>query len=261
MNRDRALGWLAIGAGIVLALAVQVREPVGVPLYDAVPITEPYRFLSPGSGQAGNPTSFESTPAVNGSVSPVFAAATTDSPPQAQLIALQDAFELTPGATALRVTITPVPPEVLPTQGSIAGNVYRFAVTDQAGTALVAKPCSGCRSMVLRAPEGTGDATVQRLTDGAWTTVSTFHAGAIGMYQANVDALGDFALVTTSAAGGFDPIIVAVLALVLLLVAVGGLFWYRRRPPTMPVAQLRPTGRVPSKRRGSGRSPRGRSNQ
>lgn len=260
MSRDRALGWLALAAGLVLVVAVQLREPVGVPLYDGAVVTEPYRFLNPVGGQVGAPTSFESTPRVNGSQSPTFAAATMESPPQAQLIALQDAFELTPGTTQLRVTITPVAPEVAPTVGSIAGNVYRFVVTDQAGKPLAPKLCDGCRSLVLRAPEGGGDVMIQHVKGGAWADAGSLHTGAIGMYQANPDELGDFALITRTRDAGFDPILVAVLALAVLLVAVAGLFWYRRRPPSMPVAQLRPSGRLPSKRRSSGRSPRGRSN-
>lgn len=260
MRRASALGWLAIVGGLALAAAAQVREPVPVPLYDGVPVVEPYRFLAPGPGQVGDPTSFSSAPAVSGDQSPVLVAATTESPPQAQLVALADAFALTEGATGLRVSITPVETDATPSKGTIVGNVYRFEVTDQDGKPLAGKRCEGCRTLVLRAPEGTTDAEVHLLLGGSWTGLQTSHAA--GLYRASPDALGDFALVTSSAGPGggrFDPLIIAVLALAVLLVAVAGLFWYRRRTPTMPVAELRPTRRLPSKRRGSGKTPRGRS--
>jgi hypothetical protein len=261
VSRDRALGWLSLAAGVALVMAVQLRAPVAVPLYDGVPVTEPYRYLHPTGSQAGNPTSFQVTKPVSGSQSMTISAYTADAPPQAQLIALEDAFQVPADATEIRVSIAPVEPEEIPAEGVIAGNVYRFAVTDQTGRALVPKRCDRCRTLVLRAPPEVTAGTIAYLDNGTWTNIGTFHAGGVAMYQASVDALGDYAVIASAlpGSGGFDPIIVAVLALAVLLVAVAGLFWYRRRPPSMPVAQLRPSGRVPSKRRSSKKSPRGRS--
>src|SRR5690242_2929433 len=139
-RRERALGWLAVALGLGLALGLQLRGPHAVPLYDGVVVAEPYRYLDPtGSGQTGDPTSASSTQAVSGNVSPVFAIYTDEQPPQAQLIAQADAFQLPPGTTALLASIKPVEPSAQPAAGSIAGNVYRFAITNQAGAPVTAK--------------------------------------------------------------------------------------------------------------------------
>ena len=268
-SRDRALAWFAILTGLGLALAVQVRVPVGVPLYDGVVVTEPYRFLHPTSAdQPDDPTSADSTEPVSGSVSPVFAIATDEQPPQAQLVAQEDAFQLPPGTTELDISIKPVEPQALPTTGSIAGNVYRVAITNQAGAPVTAKQCDACRSLVLRAPPEVTDGTVAHFENGAWVGVATFHAGTVAMFQANTEALGDFAVITGAGSGGpgdgsgggIDPLVFGGIALALFFVAVVGLFWYRRRPPPVPVARLGPgRGRIPSKRKAPRRPPSGRS--
>jgi hypothetical protein len=263
VSHRRILGALVAVFGLALALAVQVARPVGVPLYDGVAVMEPYRYLHPTGDQQGDPSSFTSTPAATGNESPFFAAATTESPPQAQLIVEQGAFRMPAGTGQLHVSITPVDPVAQPTEGRIAGNVYRFAVTDASGAALVPSQCDRCRTMVLRAPDGVTDGTVALLENGTWLALNT-PPGLAPLFQSNVDAMGDFAVITgggaAPASSGFDPLIIGVGALAVLLVAIGGLFWYRRRPPPVQVAELRPRqGRVPSKRRGPRRPPSGRS--
>jgi hypothetical protein len=261
---NRRLGGLVVVVGAGLALGVQIAGPSGVPLFDGVVVVEPYRYLHPTGAQAGEPTTATDAPAIKENVSPIFAAATEESPPQAQLIAQKDAFTLSPGATGLNVSITPVDPVAAPADGTIAGNVYRFEVTDQSGTPLPPKPCDNCRSLVLRAPEDVSEGSVVRFAAGAWTQVATFHAGTVAMYQANLDALGDYAVMTGatggSPVGGLDPLVFGGIALAAFLAIVAGLFWYRRRPPPVPVARLGSgRGRVPSKRKGSRRPPTGRS--
>src|SRR5439155_670744 len=87
-----------------------VLKLAGVPLYDGVVVAEPYRYLHPTGGQAGDPTSATDEKPVSGNQSPFFAAATEESPPQAQLVAMDDAFQLNPGSTHLNVSITAVDP-------------------------------------------------------------------------------------------------------------------------------------------------------
>ena len=267
MRRERALGWLAIVGGLGLALVVQLRAPVGVPLYDGVVVAEPYRYLHPANAdQPDDPTSASSTEDVSGNESPVFALATDEQPPQAQLIAQSDAFQLPPGTTQLAISIKPVDAQAQPTSGSIAGNVYRFAVATQDGAPVPAKSCDACLSLVLRSPEDVTDGTVAQFESGAWVAVDTFHAGTVAMFQANAKTLGDFAVITGSAsgpggsAGGLDPLLFGGIALAVFFAAVAGLFWYRRRPPPVPVARLGSgRGRIPSKRKGPRRPPSGRS--
>jgi hypothetical protein len=259
---DRRIGWLAVLGGGLLALAVQVGGPVGVPLYDGVVIQEPYRFLHPVGDQAGDPSSASSTPAVTDAESPLFAAATSEIPPQAQLIAKAGAFRLTLGATSLQVSITPIEPPALPAVGSIAGNVYRFTVADQAGNRLNPTACDGCRTLLLRAPDGTGAASIKRFVDGGWVDIETLHAGTAGLYQVNAADMGDYAVVTggQEPSTGVDPLILlGGGALLVWVLVVAFLVWRRTRP--MPITSGAPPsarGRIPSKRKGPRRPPTGR---
>jgi len=264
MNRDRAVGWLAVLAGLGLAVAVQVHAPVGVPLYDGVIVPEPYRYLHPVGDQPGDPTSADATKEARGGQSPVIAVATDEQPPQAQIVASEDAFQVPAGATALHITITPIDPTVQPTQGAIAGNVYRFAVTTTNGQAIAPKPCDSCRTMVIRGPDDLTEGTIAHLENGAWVNVATLHAGIAAMFQTNANAMGDYAILAGSGSngtgGGLDPLLFGGVALALFFAVVAGLFWYRRRPAPVPVARLGPArGRIPSKRKGPRRPPSGRS--
>jgi hypothetical protein len=270
---DRGVGWLAVAAGAVLVLAVQVLAPVGVPLYDGVAVQEPYRFLHPSGDQPGSPSSFSATVQVTGPDSPQVTAPTTESPPQAQLIALPGAFTLPAGATSLSVSVTPVEAPPVPAGGEIAGNVYRFTIVDQAGAPVVINACEGCISLVMRAPESlTGAARLQRFADGAWTDIETVHAGILGMYATNPTALGDYAVVTGGDGGpgtpgpgepgvddpserglGIESYIVAGGAVVILVLFFVAALVLRRRPSPLPEA---PRSRaVPSKRKRPPRPP------
>ena len=266
MKSDRRLGLLAVLAGGALALAVQVAAPVGVPLYDGVVVQEPYRYLHPTGDQAGSPSSFSSELAVPDGESPVVVAATTESPPQAQVIAQEGAFVLAPSATGLQVAITPIEAPAPPPGGAIAGNVYRFSVTDQSGTPLAITECEGCISLVMRAPEGIGEASIQRFADGAWVAVETIHAGMVALYQTNPTALGDYAVITIAEPEeGIDPLILAGGALLLLVVAAGAFLLLRvPQAPRGPSGPARPSGappRIPSKRKPPRRPSSGRSSQ
>lgn len=267
---DRRLGWLAILGGSVLALAIQFVAPAGVPLYDGVVVSEPYRYLHPKGEQVGSPSSYAGSKPVTEAVSPLIAGFTSESPPQAQLIAQADAFRLTSGVTSLEVTIAPIDAPAPPDRSVIAGNVYRFAVTDQSGSPLATTPCDGCRSILLRAPGGTVDASLMRYVDGAWAGVETLHAGTVDLYQANVANLGDYAVVmgsTTPVPGdgtgglALDPLILlgggaVIVWLVILALVVRS----RTRPEPIPGSVPdRGRGRIPSKRKPPRRPPPGRS--
>ena len=251
---DRRLGWLAIAASVLVILAMQTWRPVGVPLYDGAPVQEPYRFLHPSGDEAGNPTSYSGQKAVSSDRSPIFAAATSEQPPQAQLISQSGAFTLTTGATQLVVTITPIEPPPAPAGATIAGNVYRFSVTDQAGTPLDVRQCPGCLSLLMRAPEDTGEATVKRYGDGAWHDVETIHAGITGLFQSSPTGMGDFAVIETTGTpddAGLSPAVLAGGGLVIVLLALGAFLLLRvRQAPVEPETEPAPRTRVPSKRKG-----------
>ena len=264
---DRRAGWALVAIGALLAFGLQYAIPVGVPLYDGVVVQEPYRFLHPASDQAGDPGRGEDTKPITGDKSPAIAVNTGEQPPQAQLIALDGAFRLSQGASQLHIVIEPVEPPIAPTTGAIAGNAYRFAVTDQSGTAVPIQSCEGCISLVMRSPDGIGSATLMRFDGAAWTAIETIHAGTVALYQTNPTALGTIAVVTTSGgsgnggAGTIDPIILVLGgAVVVLFLAVMGLLVMRRRDPGGNPEPMGPAGnRIPSKRKRSNRPPSGRS--
>jgi hypothetical protein len=254
---------VALVAGTGLAFALQVLAPVGVPLYDGVPVVEPYRYLVPTGGQPGEPMSFDQDFPLDGNQSPAVPAATGENPPQAQLVAQKGAFVLGSATTAIHIAITAVQPPAAPPGGQLAGNVYRFTVTDQAGTTLAIKPCDGCVSLSLRAPDGTGTARLQRLASGAWVDAETSHA--LGLYSTNPAALGDYAIVTGGSAGEgagdglilglpFDQVVVAGGAAVILVLLFAAALLVRGRDPAPAPVRARA---IPSKRK----KPRSRSGQ
>lgn len=270
MTRQR-FGVVLVLGGAALALALQVGAPVGVPLYDGVPVVEPYRYLRPSGSQLGDPTTYREAKPVSERTSPVVTAATTETPPQAQLIAQRGAFELSVATIGMEVEITPIDPPVQPEAGPVLGNAYRFSVTDQSGSELDITPCDGCVSLVLRAPEGGPPAAIMQFVGSAWKPVVTRHAGTVALYQTNPTSTGIYAVVATneSAAGGVDVVlVVAIGGIALIFIAFAALLYLNARPNALPAARFPrggsgapPPTRVPSKRRGSKRPPSGRSDR
>ena len=233
-------GLASLAAGLVVIAAAQVLAPLDrPPLYDGVVVEEPYRYLAPGPGQAGDPTSYAGTEPVIGPASPAFAAATAEGPPQAQLIAQAGAFSIPEEATGMAVTIMPVAPEP---PGAIPGNAYRFSVTDEAG-APVPVATGSFVTLLLRAPTGLTEVTIVQLVDGGWTPVPTLRAGEPDAYDINVDVLGVFAIQGTVAPVGTDPgplvqVVGILAALGTLIVAVSLVpTLLKRSAPAAPAAQ------------------------
>lgn len=196
----------------MLAGVAQVVLPIGRPLYDGIVPNELYRYLAPLDGQLGSPTSYAGDVSVTGGQSPPITAATSEQPPQAQLIALAGAFAVPSGVTTLHVTITAVPPAARPSTGTISGNVYRIAVTDPAGTSV---PITAGQppTIVLRSPGAEVDPVLERLAGGAWQEVQGSQNAALSIFTTQVDALGDFAVVDR-ASGGFTATTLVVAATV-----------------------------------------------
>ena len=258
MRRRATLLSLLAGLGVIVG--AQLVAPIGSPpLYDGVVVQDPYRYLAPGPGQLGSPTAFTASWAVSGASSPQFVGATTENPPQAQLIAQPGAFVLPSGTTALTVSIEAVAAPAPPSTGPIAGNVYRFSVLDQTGAAVAINP-STRPTLLLRAPGGVADAVIARFSDGAWQELPTEPSGQGGIAISNVSALGDFALIALPTPGffGLDPRLVGVAAAAAVLSALAlGVAWWRsqRRQTAIRAASRRRA--VPSKRRSKGRRRRG----
>jgi hypothetical protein len=249
-SRRTAVAVLALGGA--LALLGQLASPVAVPLYDGLVVQEPYRFLSPVAGQAGAPTSFSTDKPIQGGVSASFVAATTENPPQAQLIALPGAFVVTATTTTMKISIEPVPgPPTPPPIGAIQGNVYRFAVTDQAGASLpIAKAGGNPPTITLRGPEGVVEGTIARLGANGWELLTTEHGGALALFSTNPSSLGDFAVIVAGpdATPSIGLLVGAILAVAVPVALVVFLFVRQRRGRQLAAETARARNRIPSKR-------------
>jgi hypothetical protein len=194
-RRAGLLASLLVGGLGLVALGASLGVQRSLPLYDGVVVVEPYRYLQPTSGQRGDPTSASLDLALAGAPPPPIEAATTESPPQAQLIAGPDSLVPPTGSQSLKVSIRAVPPPGTPSSGTIEGNVYAFELTtDVSGAVRVA--AGQLVSIVLRAPSGSPTATIERYANGVWEALATEAAGLPDMYIANVTAFGDMALVS-----------------------------------------------------------------
>jgi hypothetical protein len=197
--------------------AAQLVRPVHLPLFDGVVVVDPYRYVSPPSGGEGSPTSARATFPIQAGTSPSFAVYTSETPPQAELLAKGGELALGSGTTSVTVTIDPV--SAPGSSQAVAGNVYRFAVVDQSGAA-VALAAGQTISLALRGPPGTAvDASIARFTDGAWKPVKTAPSGLQDLFLTNATAFGDYAVLgqAVPSATGLDP------ELVLWALVAGGL--------------------------------------
>jgi hypothetical protein len=243
-------------AGVMLLAAVWALSPApSPPLYDGVQgPAQSYLYLQPPAGyhQAGPPgDASRSLPIQNGTSGAGFVN-TTETPPQAQVLAADGTFSFPAGAKSITLTITPVPPpQPIPASlGTLAGNVYRVTATADIPGPVAINPAHPI-TVVLRGPAGVGDAPIARLADGdaVWSKVTTVPLGsAPDMVVTNTDKLGHFGILATvqpspggssgsgsgsGGSGGF-PVMVVVIAAVVLLAVVGGLLLAtsrKRRPP------------------------------
>ncbi len=228
-------------AGLALIGLAQFVAPVAAPLFDGLTVLGPYRYLAPVGTQAGAPTSATVTKPVVDGASPGFSAATTETPPQAQLIAIPGAFQLGPGTTAVTVTIEPIAAPAASSVGTILGNVYHYSVTDQAGAALSTTPGTDV-TIVLRAPDATSVAVVAQYAGGQWTQITSSPAGTPAFFIGTIATFGDFTLVA-AAGGGIGPVQVVLVALPIAVIALVVAFLLLRRR-----RRVRPFPRPPTRR-------------
>jgi hypothetical protein len=243
--RRRIVGLGSLACGLAMIAAAQSAAPARAPLFDGVVVVEPYRYLDPAPGADGSPTSASATLAIDAGKSPSFAVYTSETPPQAELLAHGGELSIGPGATSVKVTIDPIPPPQGTSSGAIAGNVYRFAVTDQSGAALALLPGQSI-TLALRGPAGVAlDAVIARFEGGAWQRLATEPSGLQDLFITNADAFGDLALLgqVTAKPNGIDPeFLFLALAAAGLTLLVGWRFGGTSNP-------LAPSGSTPARRR------------
>jgi hypothetical protein len=150
------------------------------------------------------PTTASIVVPVHGSTTVAEYANTGENGPQLSLYLPLGAIQSPSGVSAVRVTATPTAPaSPLPTDGTIVSNVYRISA-DADGKAVPAVG-SGKRepTLQMRAPSGKQPGPVfEHRTSSGWKRESTIRVG-VDVYQAQVPALGDWALVqlTSSVTG------------------------------------------------------------
>jgi len=199
VTRQARAGWLAALGGLLLLVAAARLSPTWHrPVYDGVVIEDPYRYLQPPAGKPGKPTSVSDTLALDQGVSPQLYSGTLEQPPQAQMIADRDAFQLPSVTTSIKATIQPIKPPAPVSEGRISGNVYRFAVVNQAG-ANVSLHSGTTITLVLRAPNGVSNGTIIHFNGTSWEKVPTDNGGLPDLYSTNSTQLGDFAVLVTGA--------------------------------------------------------------
>lgn len=289
----RGLALAALACGLVVVVAAQRFAPLaGPPLYDGVVVEDPYKWLSPPAGFAGGAQPATASGAVQGSQSPDLGVGTPEQPPQAQVFAGQGYLVMPPGTTSISVSIQPVPPASQPTDGVIAGNVYRISLTNQSGAAISGQ-ASGGVTIVLRGPPNLPTARIERLTAGSWTALQTDPAGTPHMFTAVVTEFGDFAIVApigwvpanagssgpgnagpagpgatasnapTASSGGSagsgSPLVPIIgMALTLAIIIGVGVVLARRKPPAAPATSSRARRPGPPSKPNRGTPPRRR---
>jgi hypothetical protein len=259
MTRNVRSGALWLAIGLALLITAQLAAPiVTAPLFDGIPVEDPYRFLNPPAGAQGDPTSAAAETPLDNGQSPQIFAATQENPPQAQLIADAGAFVLPAGTTALKTSITPIPPPGTPKSGVIAGNVYRVTVSNQAGATATVRAGTTV-TFVLRAPRAIPNGVIAIYTASEWKALPTVSGGLPDLYAANIAVQGDFAVIAPpgstvgpapstpiqaspsvppfvpdQSGGGPNPALFVVIGVVLGVALLGIWELWQRRPPPEP---------------------------
>lgn len=273
----RRLGLFALAIGLTIVVAAQRLAPIGgPPLYDGVIVEAPYVWLSPPAGFSGGAQGVDQTIPVQGGQSPDIGVGTSENPPQAQLFAGAGLLSLPAGTTTIEVSIEPVAPASLPDGWTIAGNVYRVSVTNQAGQPVTGQ-ASGGVTIELRGPATVNAPAIEHFSGGKWSKLAADSVGQPNVFTAVVTDFGDFALVepagwtpdpqvvggqygpqapgTTAAAvppasqlegqsSGLPWPVIALAALAIAILAVIGVVFVRRRRRVRSPASVRSPGRI-----------------
>jgi hypothetical protein len=245
VRRHRILACVTLVTGFGLAALSQAIAPVAFPLFDGVVVVDPYRYLVPPQGGDGSPTSAASTSGILDGASPALAVYTAENPPQAELLARGGELAISAATTSVAVTIDPIAAPTADPAVTIAGNVYRFTVTDQAGAALVAVPGQFV-TLALRGPAGiSAKAAIARFANGTWTALPTEPSGLQDLLITNTDAFGDFAIlgaVPATATGVNPELLIAAIVAAALILFLGLRFVGPLRRRADPTAKGRPRG-------------------
>ena len=218
---------------VATLLVAWIVLPAAVPIYDGIGNPDqPYRYVKPPAGAKSTPPPTVATTTIKVGANQLSQNGYSNSAeigPQVVYYVPTGALKAPPGATSIRITETPVAPtSPLPTDGTIAGNVYRVtATTPQGDAVIVGRGLEHTPTLDLRAPTANQPGPVfEHLDRGVWKQSPTLRIGQ-DIYQTSAGALGDWALVqltkaptSSSSGGGVNVGLLAGGIAVLLLVAV-----------------------------------------
>ena len=210
-------------AALVLAAAL---GPATMPIYDGIGNPdEPYRYVTPPAGYQATrpPTTATAKLSVSHGQSASAQINTGEFGPQAAVFVPGGAFAGPSGTTTITVTVTPVaPPDQLPADGTIVGNVYRFSATAPGGVVDLIGVGEQAPVLDLRAPTARQPGPVfEHLDNGRWAPFETSRIGN-DVYRTRAPALGDWALVRrTSSISGTNSTKVTMLSVAGVLGAAG----------------------------------------
>jgi hypothetical protein len=214
-------GLVLLLAGVLLTVVWRVTPAASPPVYDGVCAADPYRALGSSPAPTSASKMYGPVTAGNFQTSEV---ATTETPPQAQLLLVDGTFV---SSEPFTVSITPIsPPGPQPADGSIDGNVYRIVAVTASGKQLNPVDPAHSATLLLRATATSPARTMERLDGTTWTDVKTLLAGCGDTFEVATPRLGDFAMVVPKqgAGGGGSggtgpPLVPIVVGLVVILLA------------------------------------------
>jgi hypothetical protein len=151
--------------------------------------------------------------------------ATGEKPPQAALLYDSVAFRVPSNVNQMTVTVHAVSPPAVSPPGRILGNVYSITATAD-GRSIQVRPDHARVS--LRSPSSFGSTAIEEFSGGRWTRLHSYSAFFEPTWTAQVNSLGDFALVikgqasatTQSQSNRWQLLGIAILALVLVSAAL-----------------------------------------
>jgi hypothetical protein len=227
--------WTLLLAGALLVVVARLVNPSAPALYDSFSNPDPYRYLHPSSGQRDQPASATVTTLYTGQDPGPLVLATSENPPQAQLLVGADTLNVPAGAHSITTTITPVDtPQPPPRDGVVVGNTYRYRMVTDSGAEVTLRPDHPV-SVVLRGPAGTTQASIDLFSGGTWTRLATTPVGGPDIFAANTTQLGDVALVAPAPAPQPAPstdrswVVWVVSAVVAAIIVLASAWSLRRR--------------------------------
>jgi hypothetical protein len=226
MAVNRRAGLLALVIAAAALGALWRVGPPAPPLYDGLCTPEPYRFVgasppplsaakmypavAPGAFQTSQVTTDDNVPQDG------------ENPAQAQVLMTDGTFV---SPTPFTLSITPMKPSgVLPSDGTVDGNLYRIVATTTTGMRLNPVDAQHGITLLLRGTGMNPARTMERFDGHKWSSLRTLLAGCGDTFEAVTPSLGDFALVVPKSApppsGGGIPAAPIVIGLIVVVFAV-----------------------------------------